>query len=346
MKQNLILLLFMSIVSGACNNSPKAVYEGDDISGFAEITRDKQTKAAKITISKAEEWKLYAGLSVDEIDLSAPVLWGNEKGTFHIDAPDSVRSYFLLQTNKGKAIVAERHLPMTGGYNFRDLGGIKNKEGRYTKWGKIFRSDDLNMLTDADLQYLSSIPIVSIVDFRSEAEMQSAPDKLPASTIKSYPYSINPGNLSTAAGELSDLLHMNMDTVMMQINAMMITEDAGILRFKDFFALLQDERNVPLMFHCSAGKDRTGMAAALVLSALGVSEERIMEDYLLSNQYIVDKYAKYVERHPQLKSLFQVKAEFIGAGLQRIKEEYGSIEDFLTNVLNVDIDKFRDMYLY
>lgn len=242
--------------------------------------------------------------------------------------------------------MAERHLPMTGGFNFRDLGGIKNINGKYTKWGKIFRSDDLQNLTDADLQYLSSIPIISIVDFRSESEMQAAPDKLPGGIMKYYPYSINPGNLSGAANALSDLSSMNIDSVMMQINVMMVTEEEGIQRFRDFFALLQDEKNVPLMFHCSAGKDRTGMASALVLSALNVEESRIIEDYMLSNQYITEKYAQYIAQYPELKSLFQVKPEFIGAGLQRIKADHGSVENFLKNVLNVDIEKLRSMYLY
>ena len=337
----------MSIVFGGCTSNPKKVaYEGEDLTNLAEITRDKQTKAASIMIKEAGEWKLFSGSSVDKINLSSPLVSGNETGTYSLNVPNDSRSYFLLQTNKGMAIMAERHLPMTGGYNFRDLGGIKNKEGKYTKWGKILRSDDLHNLTEADLQYLSFLPLVSIVDFRSEAEMQSAPDKVPQGVVKDYPYSINPGNLNSAASALSDLSGMNMDSVMMQINVMMVTEQEGIQRFKNFFALLQDEKNVPLMFHCSAGKDRTGMGAALVLSALGVEENRIIEDYLLSNKYITEKYANYINQYPELKPLFQVKAEFIGAGLQRIRADHGSVENFLKKVLNVDIDKFRNMYLY
>lgn len=248
--------------------------------------------------------------------------------------------------NSNNSQKSERHLPMEGGFNFRDMGGIRTKDGKSIKWGKIVRSDDLHNLTGADLEYLSAIPIISIVDFRSEDEMKSAPDKLPASTKNYYPYSINPGNLNAAADGLDNLATMNMDSVMMQINVMLVSDSASIKRYRDFFNLLQDEKNVPLLFHCSAGKDRTGMAAALILYALGVDEVQIMEDYLLSNKYIGAKYAKYVEQYPELKSLFEVKREYVSAGINKIKADYGSVEKYLVDVLEVDIEKFRDTYLY
>lgn len=240
----------------------------------------------------------------------------------------------------------ERHLAMQGGFNFRDMGGICTKDGRNVKWNKIIRSDDLHNLTEADLEYLSAIPIVSIVDFRSEDEVESEPDKLPGSTKNYYPYSIDPGSLNAAAGESRKLAKMSMDDIMMQINVMLVSHSESIKRYKDFFNLLQDEEKLPLLFHCSAGKDRTGMAAALILYALGVDEVQIMEDYLLSNKYIGAKYAKYVEQYPELKPLFEVKREYISAGINKIKADYNSVEKYLVDVLDVDIEKFRAIYLH
>lgn len=351
MKQQFISILIMSALFSACNTGntkPEIAYKGDDLTNFAQITRDKQTKAASLTINKAENWKLYSGPVVDEINLTTPILSGQEAGTFPLNVPDSVRSYFLLQTDNSTAILAERHLPMTGGFNFRDLGGIKTKDGKYTKWGKILRSDDLHNLTPEDLQYLQSIPVVTIVDFRSEGEIQSAPDRVPSGATD-YPYSINPGNLNDAASgmaDISSLSKLNMDSIMMQINIMMVTQDESIRQYSKFIARLQDESQIPLLFHCTAGKDRTGLGAALTLFALGVDEERIMEDYLLSNQYIKEKYAQYIAMYPEMESLFGVKKEFLGAALQQIKADHGSVENFLENVLNVDIAKMRSMYLY
>lgn len=347
MKLSTFSILIMAITMGACSGGKeKAVYEGQDVSGFAEIIRDKQTKRASVQINQPGEWRLYAGRSVDEIDMTQPVSYGRETGTFHLNVPDSVRSYFQLVTPNGKAILAERHLPMQGGFNFRDLGGFRTQDGRYTKWGKIFRSDDLHTLTQADLDYLASIPIVSVVDFRSQDEISSAPDRVPSTVKEDYPYMISPGNLTSSAADLSQFQNMNMDSVMMQINIMLVTDSASIGRYRDFFALLQDDSRVPLMFHCTAGKDRTGMAAALVLAALGVDEQTIMQDYLASNVYLQDKYGAYAAQYPELAPLFGVKAEYIQAGWQRIKSDYGSVEDFLTNALNVNIDKFREKYLY
>lgn len=338
-----------SVLMISCKDSnmkiDSAQYSGKDVSAEASIIRDKNTKTAELHIETDNVWLLYAGTSVDSIDFSRPILEGEGSGTFSLNVPDSVRSYFQLVTPEGNAILAERHLPMTGGYNFRDLGGIKNSEGKYIKWGKIFRSDDLHNLTDEDLRYLTSIPLGSVVDFRSPAEIERSPDKLPASVKNDYAYSITPGNL-LAALSLSDLKEAQIDTAMMDMNVLLVNDSACVSRYKDLFALLQDEKEVPLMFHCSAGKDRTGMGAALVLFALGVDEDTVIEDYLSSNVYLDDKYAEYIADNPNLKPLFEVKRIFIQAGIDQIKKDHGTVENYLTDVLGVDIQKFRSKYLY
>jgi len=323
----------------------KAEYSGADISNKAEILRDKETKATSLRIETQGKWTLFAGNSVDDIDFSKPVTEGEGSGTFPVNVSDSIRSYFQLITNDGKAILSERHLPMTGGYNFRDLGGMKTSEGKYVKWGKIFRSDDLHNLTNADLEYLSSIPLISIVDFRSGEEIIKAPDKLPNSVKMDYPYSITPGNLMGAMN-LEKATPQQLDSAMMDMNVLLVTDTAWINQYKKFFDLLQNEKDVPFMFHCSAGKDRTGMGAALILFSLGVDEETILKDYLASNNYLGDKYAQYIAKYPNLKPLFEVKPEFLKAGIDRIKKDHGSVENYLKDVLDVDVDKMKQIYLY
>ena len=345
----ILSLLVMGSMVISCKDSnmkvDKVQYSGKDVSNNASIVRNKETKAAQLCIEAAGKWVLYAGNSVDAIDLSKPVAEGEGSGTFPLNVPDSIRSYFQLVTPEGKAILAERHLPMIGGYNFRDLGGIKTTDGRYVKWGKIFRSDDLNNLTNDDLTYLSSIPLVSIVDFRSSEEIERSPDKLPSSVKKDYAYSITPGNL-LAAINLSDLKNEQMDSAMMEMNVSLVSDTSCVKNYRSFFTLLQNEKEVPLMFHCSAGKDRTGMGAALILFALGVDESTIYEDYLSSNNYLGDKYAHYIAQNPNLKPLFEVKKEFIKAGIDKIKKEHGSVENYLTTILGVNIQTFREKYLY
>lgn len=349
MKKFFLSLTLCSFIFVSCNNSNntmvKAEYSGEDIRNSVSINRNKDSKEAFFRISTDGQWILYSGKSVDEIDFSKPLLEGEGSGTFSLHVNDTSRTYFQVVTKKGKAILAEEHLPMSGGYNFRDLGGIKTENGKYVKWGKIFRSDDLHNLTDADLIYLSNIPLLSIVDFRSKEEIERGPDKVPASVKEDYALSISPGNL-LAAASLDKLTVQQADSAMKDINRLLVTDVESIKQYKTMFDLLQNNDNVPLMFHCSAGKDRTGMGAALILSALGVGEDIIFANYMESNKYLADKYAKYIAEKPQLKPLFEVKPEFLKAGLDQIKKDHGSVENYLANVLMVDISKMRDIYLY
>ena len=335
----------------SCNDQPKtAEYSGIDLTGKVEILRDKKTKSASLVVDFDSQWKLYAGPSVEKIDFSAPIAEGSGKAVYPLEGVSKEsRSYFQFVSPEGKAILAETHLPMTGGFNFRDLGGIRTKDGRYVKWGKIIRSDDLYSLTDADLTYLSSLPLVSIVDFRSPEEMEAQPDRVPASVKHNYPYSISPGNMSSMVDDmdgLSDLTENHTDAMMMDLNRMLVTDAQPIDHYRKFFTLLQDETKVPLLFHCSAGKDRTGMGAALILFSLGVDEATILENYLASNEYLAEKYASYTAEYPQLTGLFQVQPEYIRAGIEQIKEDHGSVENFLVNELQVDLEKMKSMYLY
>lgn len=344
------LLIFISlslIVIASCNTNTmnKATYTGNDLSDKIYITRDKTTKQASLVINIPGKWELYSGSRVDNIDFSKSIAKGDSNGTYSLNVNDTARSYFQIVTEQGCAILAERHLPMTGGYNFRDLGGFKTTDGKYVKWGKVFRSDDLNKLTDADLKYLNSIPLISIIDFRSPSEIKLSPDKMPRSTRNNYAFSITPGNLSS----IDDIKNMTTDQInntMKSINQMLVTDSSCIAQYRLYFDLLQDEAETPLMFHCSAGKDRTGMGAALFLYSLGVDEKTILNDYLSSNKYLGDKYKPILTQHPNLKPLLEVDESFLKAGIEQIKKDHGSIENYLTNILNVDLNKMRQLYLY
>lgn len=350
MKKIFLALAVSSLIFTACNNRNntmvKAEYSGEDIRNLINITRDKETKDASLNVTADGKWTVYAGKSVDEIDFSKPLLEGEGSGNFNLQVNDTARTYFQIVTEKGKAIFSDEHLPMSGGYNFRDLGGIKTKDGKYVKWGKIFRSDDLHNLTDADLIYLNNIPLVSVVDFRAQDEIERGPDKVPASVKEDYALSISPGDILAAASSPDGLTTEQASNIMVKMNEILVTDSACVAQYKKFFDLLQNEANVPLMFHCSAGKDRTGMGSALILSALGVEENVIMDNYLQSNIYLADKYAAYIAERPALKPFFEVKPEYLKAGLDKIKKDHGSIENYLTNVLKVDIQKMKDMYLY
>lgn len=320
-------------------------YSGKDLTKETTLVRDKDTKSASLKILNHKEWRLYAGETVETIDLNVVNIEGDDEGIFAVNVPTNKRIYFQVVTPAGNALLAERQLPMSGGYNFRDLGGFKTKDGRYTKWGKIFRSDDLHNLTDGDLEYLSSIPLVSIVDFRSEPEIKQAPDRNPTTLKNNYKLSINPGNL-LIYDSIATKTEAELELVMMQLNESLVSDSSCVRSYKDFFQLLQSDEEIPLMFHCSAGKDRTGMAGALVLYALGVDEETIFNDYMSSNDYLGDKYAPLREEYPNMSAMFEVRRKYLKAGWDKIKTDYGSVDKFLTNTLSVDTDKMKEKYLY
>lgn len=237
-----------------------------------------------------------------------------------------------------------RHLPMEGCFNFRDMGGYRTLSGKRVKWGQVFRSDELQNLTEKDLEYLDRIGLCTVVDFRSEQEMESAPDRMPASVANRYELPIMPGNQSSVNGLEDDIIE-NGERFMEGINYSFVTDPGIIARYRTFFAILQDGNRLPLVFHCTAGKDRTGMGAALFLASLGVDEETIYEDYMLSNKYIEKKYRAIIDSLPAMKALLEVRPQYLQTGLEQIKKDHGSIDNYLREVLNVDPERMKRLYL-
>ena len=212
-----------------------------------------------------------------------------------------------------------RLLPMAGAYNMRDLGGYRTVYGKCVKWKMLFRSDDMNKLTAMDLDYLSLL-------------------RLPQTVSKYIPLSIE-------AGDMSGITHFdrnNLSAVMEEVYAYIIRNMQDV--YKEFFSILSEKENAPLLFHCSAGKDRTGIAAALLLSALGVDRETVTEDYMLSAEHITKKYEFITREHPELKPLTTVRKEYLETAFRVIDEEFGGIERYLIDNLEVDLDKLRELY--
>ncbi|MCC8087999.1 MAG: tyrosine-protein phosphatase [Rikenellaceae bacterium] len=322
-----------------------AEYSGENLTETVSVLRDKETKQAILDIKYDKEWSLFAGRQINLIDMATPVLTGSTSGTYSINVPDSIRSYFFFECDKGTAIIADKHLPMQGGYNFRDMGGYRNKYGKYVKWGKLIRSDELRNLTNGDLEYLASIPVRTVVDFRSGSEISSSPDRMPDTVKDRYELSINPGNLEDIIMK-GDITPETLDEAMVNMYRLLVSDSSCIAQYKDFFSLLMDEGGLPLLYHCTAGKDRTGVASALFLLSLGIDRDIVMEDYLLSNRYVKNKYAAYLEQFPVLLPVLEVREQYLEASLDLIEREHGTVDNFLENVLGVELEKIRVIYLY
>lgn len=316
---------------------------GVDLNRIASISRDKLTKVASLDINTTDEWSLFAGFTVETIDMTAPILTGKGAGVFQLSVDLRKRSYFKLRIGMREAILAEKVLPMAGAFNFRDLGGIRLADNRKVKWGKLFRADELTNLTAEDVEYLDSISISSVIDFRAENEIKRAPDKLPKGARFKYPLAITPGAMRTDGAQSRGMASFS--NQMKQMNRLYVSDPACVRAYRIMFTVIQNNLSAPLIFHCSAGKDRTGMATALILFALGATEETVLEDYMLSKKHIGDKYTAMVEKYPRTAPIFTVKRTYLEAGIEQMKNDYGSIENFLIHELKVDIPRLRRIYL-
>ncbi|WP_297508621.1 tyrosine-protein phosphatase [uncultured Caulobacter sp.] len=204
-----------------------------------------------------------------------------------VAAPVTPRPYFLVKAVDGRETrVAERLLPLEGGRNFRDLGGWRVADGRQVKWGKIYRSGVMSGLTLADLEYLKTLGIVAICDFRDPRERASEPSpflKTPGPKVVATDYDMG----ASMAGLMA--MKTREEAIQGFADAYVGFLDVLTPHYTDMFARLVANQG-PLAFNCSAGKDRTGMAAALILSVLGVPRATVLEDYGLTELYTPPSY--------------------------------------------------------
>ncbi len=253
-----------------------------------------------------------------------------------------------------------RRLRFSGAKNFRDLGGYKTVAGKTVRWGSLYRSDALNKLRDADLKLLSTLNLHQIIDLRSGYERELYPDRLPselASLVAEIPI-LDRGSEAFKAPreELAKLLKEIKVTEFMT-SAYMEYASRFTAEMKQFLNALISSKGRPVLFHCTAGKDRTGFAAALILRILGVPHNVVMDDYLLSNQYFYSGHRWNVAllrilRGKQFANVvndfMMVRAADLSTAFETIDRDYGSFENYICNGLGLsleDVEHLKSFYL-
>lgn len=241
-------------------------------------------------------------------------------------------------------------LPIKSAYNFRDLGGYIGAGGKSVRWRTILRSSDFHELSEEDASYLASIPLCTIVDFRSKDEVKLLPDHPIESVKNAYNFDIDAGNLVPGLTKLIEDRTLSDEAKMEQAMEMMRGMYRRLVKnhtdaYEKLFELLQSGNDTPLLFHCTAGKDRTGMAAALILTSLGVDRDTIYKDYLMTNEALQGKY-DHLNHLGIIVTLFKtVYREFLESAFALMEEECGSTEAFLQQKLNVDLQRMQSLYL-
>jgi len=297
---------------------------------------------------------VYQGTNVDAIDTKAGT---SDQGTVTIDGLDpSQRYYFALKVGDAKqgTVVADRSLHLATAPNARDIGGYETKDGHHVKWGQVFRSDAISKADAADLAKLDALGIKLICDFRGPSEVTADGADVPVAGAENLSLPI-----FDASNDLSAKLRAAITTGdAAQQEALLgggkgaqILTDAGKFLAtsseanKSYHALLErltDASSLPTLTHCTAGKDRTGWSTAVILSALGVPKQTVIDDYLLTNDYTKDKNAstlasvKSLMADPELlRPVLEVRPEYIGASFAEVKKHYGSFDNYLRTVLGI-----------
>ena len=186
----------------------------------------------------------------------------------------------------------QRRLHLTGAANFRDLGGYQTIDGRYVRWGMIYRSEALGRLSPEDLQHLNQLGLRLICDLRTPGEISRVPDRIPQTAI----WAATPAQEGDFDSSMLPTLLFNRKRIpdlMRQSYPKLLAENPQ--RFGAVLSRFADPDNLPAVFHCTAGKDRAGLTAALLLGSLGVPEKTIIADYTLSNLAYEQLFAVFVE---------------------------------------------------
>ena len=226
-----------------------------------------------------------------------------------------------------------RHLNLQGASNFRDVGGYPTADGRITRWRRIFRSNHLGQLTAEDVEAVRGLGVRSAFDFRGVDERMGGVCCVSEITVHSLP--IEPTVVAALRARLADATLTAPAALEIMRESYRNYVRHNTHSFRTLFGHLLEDR-APLVIHCTAGKDRTGFACALILHALGVPDEVIAEDYLLTNRFYRRDPSAAVELPEDVRAAIgSVETSYLEAGFEAVRAEYGDLETYLRDGLKL-----------
>jgi protein-tyrosine phosphatase len=246
-----------------------------------------------------------------------------------------------------------RHVALDGAVNVRDIGGYRSTCGLEVLRGRLFRGDSLSQLSDADVARLDGLGLRTVIDFRTPGEiLLSGSDRLP--------YGVEFASLPVTGGDLGAVYELiaggdherqrrelgdgQAASLMVEINRGFVADARQREAFGTALRLVCGPGRLPLLYHCSGGKDRAGWMTAIVLTALGVPRELVLRDYLLSNDFHRTGYQKLrldliktgIVADPELlRPIMEQSATYLGAAFEEADRRYRSFGRFLTRGLDV-----------
>ena len=246
-----------------------------------------------------------------------------------------------------------RHVVLDGAVNVRDIGGYRTSDGLQVARGRLFRGDALSQLTGLDVERLDRLGLRTVIDFRTPGEvLLTGADRLPFGTeFVSLP--VGGGDLGSIyeliaggdhARQRRELGDGRAAELMVEINRGFVTDQRQREAFGAAFRLVCSAGQLPLLYHCSGGKDRTGWMTAIVLTSLGVPRELVLRDYLLSNDFHRTDYQKLrydlvktgIVADPELlRPIMEQCATYLGTAFEEAERRYSSFGRFVAYGLEV-----------
>jgi len=246
--------------------------------------------------------------------------------------------------------------------NFRDLGGISCQNGKKVAFKRLLRCGQLFNLSPEDITLLKNTYNISkIVDFRSLEETQNTPT-IPLLKSEYIHIDVFEGLDDSGIPNQERMRQLDtpkkVDDFMFHTYKNMVTADTALAKYEKFIKLLLNPSDGATLFHCQAGKDRTGIAATIILTILGANHEDIIYDYLLTNEYRQDANVILIEQilkqgvpecfTPALRQMLQVKVEYLEYAFTCIEQKFGNLDVFFKKGLHLDnsmIENLRELYL-
>ncbi|MDR1982078.1 MAG: tyrosine-protein phosphatase [Tannerellaceae bacterium] len=297
-----------------------------------------------------------------------PNVFNTSSPAGHADMKDGIKTYitngnmtrkfFRLSFNdKYFRTISARTIRMDSVQNLRDIGGYYSTRNRSTRWGLIYRSDKIGAISDWDSVRLHNLGIKTIIDLRTEEEVEASPIGYTKASIVHIPVSY--GNVKEIMGRIARGRIRKGDGVLFMQDLYLQYVTNNSRQFAKALNVFLEKENYPILFCCSLGKDRTGFLSALLLSILDVPEETIFKDYVESNdnidlkryEYIIKQLNPEVQEDAQetLTVLLTANESILDLALRKIKKDYGSMDKYLTKELDLtekQQSQLKDMLLF
>jgi protein-tyrosine phosphatase len=246
------------------------------------------------------------------------------------------RHYVSVSSPAGLQVAAERRVPLRGAWNFRDLGGYPVASGGATRWGAVFRSDSLHACTPEDVVHLGHLEVAAVFDLRRDDERAESPG--PREVVE---MTISGGRLADA-DPTTLLTRDDGERWLYEDYCQMLAVAGG--DFGRLFRALADEHAYPAVVHCMGGKDRTGMAVALLLGWLGVGRELVLDDYELTGVYspkdrldaVIELFGERGIAVPAAEGLLSSPRWAMASALERLDTDHGGVERYLRERAGLD----------